>query len=627
MSSSLFGIPVDIQWKRMCFSEDMCAKTINDYPEKWRSSIAVFYSDVEPDPADTSGELTMFLKVVISITGYQPEWTDIDSAAQTFTDWGAVAKGLIDQLTSQYYPAYAAILQVLVVPKGKKTDGSAWSTAEYPYFATFEPKKRELIELATDTSEALTQSSTDTNIRKGLTTNDSQESIDISNGYSAAGSAQGGGGGGSLSGSESYNKGTRVINGINSENLRTIDNSIEKRESYAHQTQLSQLYHQLDTYHEGMNRALFFHNARPHTQAALFNTFVNGLRMIEGIQEHFLLVKRPVGMDEVCVKAILETAHISDYTMEVPVPAGAQPTAPPAFHNFALESEGTPAGQSPGGAKTDTMNVFVPAGFMLDPAHGNKVVHFPATGHGDDDGWDAQFNLPPGFEINVTQYTNEYHELPVFQQIAADQWQVSITIQGAPGAGNTNAYAVFDVTAYFVPIPVVATTATQEVTELFLTGRAVTNCPDELKQNDPVLTPSITFETTLTEAIMTIMKERKLPNPMPLKGKDMGDLIKNKIIGSFRNGVRYKLNEVDFYHSNLALNYVKNNLNRNFKTLDQKALGIEKLDPSIREKIARYMPRMTGKDFVTQDPKKLAFQLKLPEKQVRATIGKLMGLK
>src|SRR6185312_10301702 len=91
MSTSLFGIPVDIQWKRLCFSQDMCAKDLDTYPEKWRSSLAVFYNDVTPDPNDTSDELTMYLKVVISITGFQPEGPDIDATVQHKSAWGSSA--------------------------------------------------------------------------------------------------------------------------------------------------------------------------------------------------------------------------------------------------------------------------------------------------------------------------------------------------------------------------------------------------------------------------------------------------------------------------------------------------------------------------------------------------------
>jgi hypothetical protein len=66
----------------------------------------------------------------------------------------------------------------------------------------------------------------------------------------------------------------------------------EQRETYSHTTQLTQMYHQLDSYHLGTNRAMFFMLPRPHVvQSEL--TFVNGPRLLEGIQEVFLIVMRP----------------------------------------------------------------------------------------------------------------------------------------------------------------------------------------------------------------------------------------------------------------------------------------------------------------------------------------------
>ena len=209
MSGSLFGIPVDIRWKRLCFSQDMCATDLDTYPEKWRSSVAVFSYDVPPDPNDTSGELTMYLKVVISITGFQPEGPDIDAGVQNNSAWGSASIGLLTAITQEYFPAYAALVQVLVVPSGKDPQGNAWGMQDYPYLADFEPKKRELIELASETNEGLTQSKNEVNVRKGLSSNDSLENLSIDHGLSAQGSFQYGGTGGGMGGSLSYDRGVK----------------------------------------------------------------------------------------------------------------------------------------------------------------------------------------------------------------------------------------------------------------------------------------------------------------------------------------------------------------------------------------------------------------------------------
>ena len=88
------------------------------------------------------------------------------------------------------------------------------------------------------------------------------------------------------------------------------------RETYSHPTQLTQMYHQLDSYHVGTNRAVFFMLPRPHTVQSEF-TFVNGPRELEGIQEFFLVVVRPKGSD-FCVEAYLETAHINKHENRAP---------------------------------------------------------------------------------------------------------------------------------------------------------------------------------------------------------------------------------------------------------------------------------------------------------------------
>lgn len=52
---------------------------------------------------------------------------------------------------------------------------------------------------------------------------------------------------------------------------------------------------------------------RPHVlQPTDHRTFVQGLRVIEGIQEFLLVVSRPAGMDAICIEAQLETGHFPE---------------------------------------------------------------------------------------------------------------------------------------------------------------------------------------------------------------------------------------------------------------------------------------------------------------------------
>ena len=78
------------------------------------------------------------------------------------------------------------------------------------------------------------------------------------------------------------------------------------------------MYHQLNSYHLGTNRAVFYVLPRPHIvqlnsenpEEIDRSTFVDGPRLLEGVQEFFLVVLRPDHIKDICVDAYLETAHI-----------------------------------------------------------------------------------------------------------------------------------------------------------------------------------------------------------------------------------------------------------------------------------------------------------------------------
>src|SRR5438445_76678 len=105
MSISTLSLPVDIPWKRIAISHDMYATDENALPAKWRSSLAVFAYEPVPDPEFSNPEeLTTFLKVVVTVTGYQPSGKEI-----------GVGRGInfsssiihhFQKLVDQYYPAY-----------------------------------------------------------------------------------------------------------------------------------------------------------------------------------------------------------------------------------------------------------------------------------------------------------------------------------------------------------------------------------------------------------------------------------------------------------------------------------------------------------------------------------------
>ena len=309
MALNLLALPVDIPWRLVATSEDMYT-SIGDaaFPPKWRSSVGVYtYEPVpEPDEPADPNEITTYVKVMVSVTGYQPDGKELDANVLRGVYGTAVIENF-EEVTGKYFPAYSALLQVAVYPQGP----GEWSKLQYPYFADFEPKKRELIELVTETGESLTQSGTDVNVRKGTTSIDKTEQMNIDKGGSFGMQVSTPYGGGGFSTSHQQEVGERGTLGTEAVSVVSTDASREKRESYSHQTNLSQLYHLLDSYHAATNRAVFFLNGRPHQKDSPY-TFVNGPRYLEGVQEFFLVVRRPKTMEGFCVKAILETAHLRE---------------------------------------------------------------------------------------------------------------------------------------------------------------------------------------------------------------------------------------------------------------------------------------------------------------------------
>jgi len=307
------GLPVDIPWQKVCVTEDMMDRVVCDdrLPPKWHSSIAVFKYVPEEEYQQFPDTKVTFLKVTVTITGYQP----MDDEIQGEIDWDGLnvttVEGLTDLLSS-YYPCHGAILQVVVGPKGSQPD---IPLDKYPYFIDFEPKKREMYEMATDTKERLSRSLETTNLTKSAGTVQSLEVLDIDMGgggfgMQGQGSYMGtGGGGGFTYQAPNGQWGTKSLNTDQSQVTRTTDNSTEKRESYSFTTQLSQMYHLLNSYHLGTNRAVFFVQPRPHIIEEP-SGFVRGPRKVEGIQEFILVVGQPKDQEDFCVSVRLDTSHI-----------------------------------------------------------------------------------------------------------------------------------------------------------------------------------------------------------------------------------------------------------------------------------------------------------------------------
>ncbi len=311
MSNFKLNLPTDIPWERICVTEDMIDRVVCDdrLPAKWQTSMAVFKYKPDDEYQLYPRYQITYLKVTATITGYQP----LDQEIQGTIDWSGinVDEDLLEwqEKLKAYHPCHGAILQVVVTPF---TNTENIPSNKYPFFMDFEPKKRELYELATDTKEKQSRSVESLNITKSGGKTQSMEVLDVDMGGGGGGFTIAGVGGGNWA-APNGQWGTKRLNSEESMTTRSADLGQEKRESFSYSTQLSQMYTLLDSYHIGTNRVVFFIQPRPHTLEEP-SGFVRGPRQVEGIQEFFMVVAQLKEQTNFCLSLRLDTSHITKAT-------------------------------------------------------------------------------------------------------------------------------------------------------------------------------------------------------------------------------------------------------------------------------------------------------------------------
>jgi hypothetical protein len=315
MSNFKLNLPTDIPWERICVTEDMIDPVVCDkrLPSKWQTSMAVYKFKPEDEYQLYPNYDITYLKVTATITGYQP----LDKEIQGKIDWDSVnaetqfTNDVLKDLLNSYHPCNGAILQVVV---GPKSQNSNLPLKKYPFFMDFEPKKRELYELATDTKERSSRSIESLNITKSAGSTQSLEILDVDMGGGGFGmnASYAGTGGGFSYQAPNGQWGTKRINADESLSSRSSDVGQEKRETFSFSTHISQMYNLLNSYHTGTNRVVFFVQPRPHTLEEP-SGFVRGPRPVEGIQEFFMVVAQPKDQDEFCVSLRLDTSHLTRF--------------------------------------------------------------------------------------------------------------------------------------------------------------------------------------------------------------------------------------------------------------------------------------------------------------------------
>jgi hypothetical protein len=200
MASTSLALPVDIPWERICVSKDMIDEAVcdSDRPAKWQSSIAVFKYVPGDDYQSFPGRKITYIKVTCTIAGYQPK---VDEIQGILTNWSSMlyagepyAEDELERRLLSYKPCHEAIIQVTIAPPPENDI----PLDEFPYIMDFQPKKRELYEAVTDTKELMSRSLESLNVRKSSGTTESQEVLDIDQGFNIGASGQYAGTGGSF---------------------------------------------------------------------------------------------------------------------------------------------------------------------------------------------------------------------------------------------------------------------------------------------------------------------------------------------------------------------------------------------------------------------------------------------
>jgi hypothetical protein len=306
MAISGLNLPTDIAWERICVSADMLDKEPCDqvWPAKWHTSIAIFRYKPTDEYQVYPNRRILYYKVVCTITGYQPADQEITGSI----NWSGVSADDIanfQALQNTYLPCNGAVIQVTVAPHEEMI-----ALADYPYFMDFQPKQRALYEQASDSQERVSRSLESLSVSKGAGGSQSTEVLDIDQGFSVGMQGSYAGTGGGFNVSRQGQWGTKNMSQEDQSNIRTTDSQREARDTVSHTTQISQMYNLLQAYHQGTNRALFYLAPRPHVLEEP-SGFIRGPRVLDGIQEFFLIVNQDAQQGDPCLSVRLDTAHLT----------------------------------------------------------------------------------------------------------------------------------------------------------------------------------------------------------------------------------------------------------------------------------------------------------------------------
>lgn len=571
MALASFSLPIDIPWQRIAFSRDMMDKKACDreLPLRWRSSVAVFEYQPPDDQQRTDGFIVSYLKVACTITGYQAEGSEI-RIRERLGRSGWDKDDLTDKLgeaAAKYYACYGAMLEVVVAPHA---GDDRFGLAEYPYFADFDPKKRELFEIVTETGETMSRSLEDVNVRLGQTTLQSHEVRDTTNLAGEVSGMYGSASGSNIAarGSASNESGTTDLNQQTTENVRTTDAAREARETFSHTTQLSQMYHQLNSYHLGTNRAAFFVLPRPHTVQSSA-TFVNGPREIEGVQEFMLVVVRPREMESFCVEAYLETAHL---------------TGKPILDEGQTETELTLHVETPDtnrqvGSRTSTRY----PDYVIDTKRGPQGWPPGAEPHGDTGG----YRLGP---VNITM-NGGYTFIVGKETVTVNGYAEGLKVQHPPETFGS----ALDLTAT-VYLKKKVPTIDGYLPGLMITGRSVCSCSTLELSKARISDQYVVFEKSLDNDETQPLGER---DSMSIgKANRMGANLKRELLESVSSADRYPRGTVGLLDTQLIAGMLGTHIRHADREVNPRLMDLPGINKEVARRVTQYAPTITRSELL-----------------------------
>ncbi len=321
-------LPINVPWKLVAASPDMMdTKYCNkQFPYAWRSSLAIYTYELSESelPKEYSDHHITYIKLACSITGYQPSK---EETQRGFVSFPNVPTEEMKRIMSEYFACYGVLVNVAVFPDPLLQPKEV-SPFTYPCIIDFEPKSRELIQAATEKGEVLTASFSEVKTDKTfIHTHTTKIGLELGgkatlgsnnpkgDAKSGSGDAKSGSGDAKSGWGAELNAKLSAGWEDSDQEKRTVqsDASRERKETQGTTTTISQMYNLLTGYHVGTNRAVFLMLPRPHTlQPTNRRTFAQGLRMIEGIQEFFLVVSMPKEITRYCIEVNLETGHFPE---------------------------------------------------------------------------------------------------------------------------------------------------------------------------------------------------------------------------------------------------------------------------------------------------------------------------